>query len=109
MATEECREFEDGMRGDMRREVFMAFALVSDVNETVVDAHLEFVGGGIARTLFGVELFETLQGWIRVSRGSGQGRRRLLFMSCCSSRATEKPGLSRSKWRARMWNRAQRS
>jgi len=50
------------VRGDVGREVFVAFALVSDVNETMVDTHLEFVGGGIAWTLFGVEFFETLQG-----------------------------------------------
>jgi len=62
VATEERGEFEDGVRGDVGREVFVAFALVSDVDETMVDAHLEFVGGGIAWTLFGVEFFETLQG-----------------------------------------------
>jgi len=62
VATEERGEFEDGVRGDVGREVFVAFALVSDVDETMVDTHLEFVGGGIAWTLFGVEFFETLQG-----------------------------------------------
>lgn len=59
--TEERREFEDRVRGDMVREVFVAFTLVSDVDETVVDAHLELVGGGVVWTLFSVELFETLQ------------------------------------------------
>ena len=61
MKTEERREFEDRVRGDMVREVFVAFTLVSDVDETVVDAHLELVGGGVVWTLFSVELFETLQ------------------------------------------------
>jgi len=61
VAPEERGEFEDGVRGDMGWEVFVAFALVSDVDETVVDAHLEFVGGGITWPLFSVKLFETLQ------------------------------------------------
>jgi len=43
-----------------RWNVVMPFALVADMNETMIDAHLEFIWRLVATTLIFVEFFETL-------------------------------------------------
>ena len=45
------------MGGECGREVFMAFLLVPNVDEAVVDTHFEFGWGVVAASLVFVELF----------------------------------------------------
>ena len=48
------------MREDGGWDIVMPFALVADMNETMIYAHLEFIWRLVAITLIFVKLFETL-------------------------------------------------
>jgi hypothetical protein len=49
------------VREDGRWNIVMPFALVADMNETMIYAHLEFIWRLVAITLISVKFFETLQ------------------------------------------------
>jgi hypothetical protein len=51
---------EDGMGKDGCWDVIMAFALITDMDETVIYAHLELVRRLVAIALVFIKLFETL-------------------------------------------------
>jgi hypothetical protein len=49
------------MRGNVLRDVFMPFLLVTYVDEPVIDTHLELCRRFVTASLFFIELLETLQ------------------------------------------------
>ena len=51
---------ENWVREDGGWDIIMPFALVADMNETMIYAHLEFIWRLVAITLIFVKLFETL-------------------------------------------------
>jgi hypothetical protein len=97
-------EFENRVFSDVQRDIFVSFFLVAYMDEAVVDTHFEFCGRFVSAPLVLIELFQTLQscGRNRLSKYATeyQDSSDVLFMSCCSSNATENPVLSRSKCKA---------
>lgn len=51
---------ENRVREDGRWDIVMTFALVADMNETMIYAHFKFIWRLVAITLIFVKLFETL-------------------------------------------------
>lgn len=102
---------ENWVREDGRWDIFMPFALVADMNETMIYAHLEFIWRLVATTLIFVKLFETLQSCSGLETPCPRTitDESSLFISCCSSNGIENPRRSRSKCSPSMWKRAQRS
>ena len=59
--TECCCQTEHGVIPDFVRNVFVAFPLVTDMDESVINTHLEFGRCLISATLVFVELFQALK------------------------------------------------
>ena len=102
---------EDRVGEDGRWNILVPFALVANMDETMIYAHLEFIRRLVAIALIFIKFFEALQG---CSESETSGPRRdidksSLFINCCSSNAIENPVRSRSKCSASIWKRAQRS
>ena len=98
------------MGEDSRWNIVVPFALVTNMDETMIYTHLELIGRLVAIALVLVKFLETLKGCLRIRNLMSKSRRSSsLFINCCSSIAIENPGRSRSKCSASMWKRAQRS
>ena len=72
----------DGMGKDGIWNVIMAFALITDMDETVIYAHLELVRRLVAVPLVLIKLFETLKGCLRSEL---HAQRQMLRGTHCSS------------------------
>lgn len=59
--TKISSQLEDGVRGDVIWYIFMAFSLVSNVDEPVVHTHLHLCWRFISTSFGVIKLFETLQ------------------------------------------------
>jgi hypothetical protein len=68
-------EEENGVREDGRWNVVVALALVTDMDETMIYAHLEFVRRLVAIALILIKFLETLQGCSELETPSPRNKR----------------------------------
>jgi hypothetical protein len=84
----------DGMGKDGFWNVIMAFALIADMDETVIYAHLELVRRLVAVPLVFIKLFKTLKGCFTVRTSRPRQRSRGTHCSSTAALPTRQKNLA---------------